>query len=244
MLPGRDSTSAATDLDAPSSEHTQVQPVTQRRRVPVDALEYHLFRPRRAHDPLLERAYDVWREGWRNTLFELDGCTELHSDEFGRQDEIAVFAIAEHCVAVTGIRWLDLSLSRSREDSYFKHWPAEAVQKIEGRLACVASNTVVHPSWRGTLIDPPEHAPGEPMRLAFATVALSVRRFLASSAECLIALTRNDRSIDRMAVALGATRLAQIRMHGIETDVICIDRANATPHGAVVSELWRRRHHP
>ena len=244
MLSERESSSEAVDVEAPTSEHTLVQAIPQRRRITVEALEYHLFRPRRAHDPLLERAYEVWREGWRDTLFELEGSTELHSDEFGRQDEVAVFAVQQQCVAITGLRWLDLALPRSREDSYFKHWPGEALQKVDGRLACVASNTVVHPAWRGTQVLAPEGVAEDPARLAFVTIALSVRRFLASSAECLIALTRNDRSIDRIAAALGATRLAQIRLHGIETDVICIDRANATPRGAVVSELWRRRHHP
>jgi hypothetical protein len=109
-------------------------------------------------------------------------------------------------------------------------------------VVSVASNTVVHPEWRGALIEVPRGQKGDPARLAFTTIALSVRRFVASSADLLIALTRNDRSIDRVADALGATRLARIQMHGIDTDVICIERPNATPNGPVVDHLWRRRH--
>ncbi|HKO91211.1 MAG TPA: hypothetical protein VJU61_08665 [Polyangiaceae bacterium] len=242
MQATRKSLSTELAQEEPVSEHTAIQRIVQRQTVPVETLEYHLFRPRKAHDPLLESAYDVWREGWRATLLELEGTTELHSDDFSRQDEIGVIASGGQCVAVTGIRWLDLSLPRSLEDSYFKTWPGPAVAAVAQRFVSVASNTVVHPDWRGTLIDAPRGQEGDPTRLAFATVALSVRRFVASSADLLIALTRNDRSIDRFAQALGATRLALIQVHGIDTDVICIERPNATPEGPVMNELWRRRH--
>jgi len=231
----------AREQEEPASEHTQIQAIPQRRSLSVHALEYHLFQPRRAYDPLLDRAYEVWREGWRATFLELDGRPDLHSDDFERQDEIAVVAMAGECLAVTGLRWLDLSLPRAREDSYFKNWPDAARARVASRFVCVGSNTVIHPSWRGATIEPRDAA-GEPARLAFATIALTTRRFMASPAENLIALTRNDRAIDRIATALGASRLAQIEMYGIDTDVICLDRANATPFGPIVSELWSRRH--
>jgi hypothetical protein len=226
----------------PQSEHTHIQPVGQPRRVPVEALEYHLFRPSRTYDPLLEDAYEVWRDGWKATLLELDGNAALHSDEFGRQDELAVVAIGGRCIAVTGLRWLDMALPRSREDSYFKSWPSEAVVGVGDHFVLIASNTVVHPAWRRTLIEAPKVQLGDPMRLVFATIALTVRRFVASSAQKLIALTRNDRAIDRVGAALGAQRLAQTRVHGIETDVVCLTRSNAPPAEPIVRELWSRRH--
>jgi hypothetical protein len=228
--------------DEPQSEHTHVQPVAQPRRIPVEALQYHLFRPRHTHDPLLEEAYEVWRDAWKATLLELNGSVSLHSDEFGRQDELAVVAIGGRCIAVTGLRWLDMALPRSREDSYFKDWPPEAVAALGDDLSLVGSNTVVHPAWRRTLIEAPASLPGDPMRLVFATIALTVRRFVASSAQNLIALTRNDRAIDRVGAALGAQRLAQTRVHGIETDVMCLTRSNAPAANAIVQSLWARRH--
>lgn len=233
---------ASAEQEEPHSEHTHVQPVAQPRRVPVEALEYHLFRPRRAHDPLLEDAYEVWRDSWKAAFCELQGNVALHSDEFGRQDELAVVAVGGRCIAVTGLRWLDMALPRSREDSYFKNWPTEAMAALGRQPVLVGSNTVVHPAWRRTSIEAPRAQPGDPMRLVFATIALTVRRFESSAARHLIALTRNDRAIDRVGAALGARRLAQIAMHGVETDVMCLDRGNATETGPIVSELWRRRH--
>lgn len=225
----------------PASEQTQVQPIV-RRQMPVQALEYHLFRPQRSRDALLEDAYEVWRNGWRDTMIELNGAADVSSDDFARQDEIAVVAERGRCIAVTGIRWLDLTLPRSREDSYFRRWPAAALAKVAGRPVCVASNTVVHPGWRGTRIEAPPGKPGEPVSLAFTTVSLSVRRFIDSRAHCLIALTRNDRAMDRFATALGATQLARVEIHGIATDVVCIEHVNARCQGPVVEELWLRRH--
>jgi hypothetical protein len=45
----------------------------------------------------------------------------------------------------------------------------------------------------------------------------------------------------RAAVELGATKLGQIYLHGIETDVIAVSRADARPHGAIVDHLWEQR---
>ena len=246
MQATHDSVHNATSQDEPQSEPepTRIQRTQKPRTLPVAELEYHLFVPDKAYDPLLESAYEVWRDVWQQTLEELDGATQVHSDEFLRQSEVGVLAVRGRCIAVTGLRWLDLSLARAREDSYFQHWPKDAMAALGHRVVGVASNTAVHPEWRGALIEPPRGQPGEPSRLAFTTIALSVRRVVASWADSLIALTRNDRSIDRVAAALGATRLGQIQVHGIDTDVICIERRNAVPESPIVKDLWGRRHQP
>ena len=156
---------------------------------------------------------------------------------------MGVLSYRNTCISVTGMRWLDLSRARSREDSYFKTWPKQAVSKVSGRFVCVGSNTAVHPAWRRVMIDPANGQTSEAVRVSFAAIALTIRRFVASPADSLLCLTRNDRSIDRVLSALGAvTPLERIEFCGIETDIICLDRDNARPEGAVVNELWRRRH--
>jgi hypothetical protein len=80
------------------------------------------------------------------------------------------------------------------------------------------------------------------MRLALATIALSVRRFLASTATTALAMTRNDRSMNRVAAVLGATKLDQIRLHGIETDLVSFERCDVNTGAPVVNDLWARRH--
>jgi hypothetical protein len=228
--------------EEPASEYTRIQPRLGPHTIAVEALEYHLFSPQRTHHPLLEQAYEIWRDGWQATLEELDAARRLFSDEFARQDEIGVISSGHRCLSVTGIRWLDLSLPRSLEDSYFQHWPDAAIAALGPSSVCITSNTIVHSEWRRTMVEAPSGEEVHGTRLAFATIALSVRRFLASGADSIIALTRNDRAMGRAAAELGATKLAQITLHGVETDVIVVPRADARPHVPVVEHLWRRRH--
>lgn len=228
--------------EEPASEYTRIQARLTPHAVAVEALDYHLFSPQRTHHPLLEQAYEVWRDGWQATLEELDAARRLFSDEFARQDEIGVISSGHQCLSVTGIRWLDLSLSRSLEDSYFQHWPKPALAALGPVSVCITSNTIVHPGWRRIAVEARDGEEVQSTRLAFATIALSVRRFLASGADSIIALTRNDRAMGRAAAELGATKLAQITLHGVETDVIVVPRAHAKPHAPAVDDLWRRRY--
>jgi hypothetical protein len=229
-----------------SGEWTGVQPIVrnrpERRTLPVRAIEYHLFSPQRARHPLLEQAYELWHDVWSATFEELDGATELFSDEFCRQDEIAVLANGGRCLSVTGIRWLDMSLARARSDSYFRHWPGEAIDRLGRGLVLITSNTVVHPDWRGSQIEAPQDCAVAPSRLAFTTIAMSIRRLLASPADSATGLSRNDRAMDRVSAALGGVPIGKIRLHGEDTSVMHFPRDLAKPEGPVVDDLWARRH--
>jgi hypothetical protein len=235
------SSSQPRPADDTPSEHSRVQHKIRPRTLAAEQLEYHLFVPQRAHDPLLEDAYRVWRDVWRDTFEELEGTAQIHSDEFTRQDEIGVLTLGGRCISVTGLRWLDLSLARSRDDSYFKPWPAESLAALGTGVVGITGNAVVHPDWRGTLVEPSRSTPGNPARLAFIAIALTIQRFFASPAECSVALTRNDRGMDRVAVALGATSLSHIRLHGLETNVVRFPRNCVRQTEPVVDELWGRR---
>lgn len=220
---------------------------TQIRRTPclelsIDSMEFHLFRPRTSRHPLLRAAYDLWRNEWQATLGELDGVRRLHSDEFARLDEIGVLSVEQHCIALTGLRWLDLSLPMAREDSYFEHWPDDAMQAIGQGTVCISSNTVVRSQWRRAIIDPTPERAGPPAPLALTTVALGFRRFLNSAAERLIAVTRNDRSMNRVASSLGAEKIGQIRLHTIDSDLVIVRRERAKTRGPVLDVLWTRRY--
>jgi hypothetical protein len=232
---------AALEGSGPASEHTQIQRRAEPRTIAAGDLEYHLYRPRQSRAPLLDQAYEVWRDVWQRTFEEADGVAEVHSDEFTRQDEIGVLSCNGCCISVTGLRWMDFGRPRSRHDSYFKHWPAEVLASLSPSLLMVTSNTIVHPDWRGTRIQLPSGMDGEAARLAFVTIAMSIRRFLDSPALDAVGLSRNDRAMNRVAVSLGGMPLARLWHHGEEADIMHFTRASATPHGPVVDELWSRR---
>jgi len=237
------STSEAPRLehDAPISESTQIRRRPVHRRIPVRKFEYHLLRPGMTHSPLLRNAYELWRDNWQITLRELEGVERIDSDEFGRQTEIGVLTVGRTCVSVTGLRWLDLSQPMAREDSYFRCWPESAMQRIGECRVGISSNTVVDAPWRRALIE--SDAAELPLPVALATVALSVRRFLESTAEKFIGVTRNDRSMNRVGTGVGGSKIGQIRLHGIDSDLLCQDRRDAPDLGPSVEELWKRRWH-
>ena len=227
-------------LDGPASEQTQIRRRTEYPRLGVEALEYHLFKPRVSHHPLLLGAYELWRNGWQATL-EVKGVRRIHSDEFGRQDEIGVLSVKQRCISVVGLRWFDLSLAMDREDSYFLPWPKATLDSLRDNIIGVPSNLVVHPEWRRTVIEPASDRPEDAVSLSLATLALAIQRFIDSPAELFVGVARNDRSMNRVAAAIGGTQIGRITMHGEESDLICITRATATPQGPVVDTLWEQR---
>ncbi|MEY4550343.1 MAG: hypothetical protein RL685_6538 [Pseudomonadota bacterium] len=224
-----------------ASEHTQIQRVAPARTIPVERLQYHLLSPRVTCQPLVEAAYELWRDVWQTTFLEVDGVAELRSDEFTRQDEIGVLTAGTACISVTALRWLDLSTARSREDSYFKPWPTDALQVLGRGVVGVSSNAVVHPDWRGTLLAPPENCAAKPVRLVYAAVGLTIQRFFESPAHCSVAVTRNDRRMDRICQSLGASSLARISLHGVDADVMRFPRCCVRQVEPALDTLWLRR---
>jgi hypothetical protein len=229
-----------TQTDGVPSETTRI------RRAPclelsIDSIEFHLFRPRTSRHPLLRAAYELWRNEWLATLGELDGIKRLHSDEFGRLDEVGVLSVGQRCISLIGLRWFDLSLAMAREDSYFQHWPEDVIGRVARGIVATTSNVCVHSSYRRAVIDPSAERLGAPASLILATVALGFRRCMESPAEHVIAVTRNDRAMNRVAAAAGAVTVGQIELHGIASDLILVTRENAKTRGPVFDVLWSRR---
>lgn len=205
--------------------------------------DFYLFRPRTAHHPLLREAYELWRDSWRETLCQLEGITRINSDEFDRQDEVAVLVVGQRCAAVAGLRWIDLSLPMGREDSCFLAWPESAMAQIEDRLVGLVSNMVLARERRGSRIGFQSNQHPHDTPLSQATLSLAIRRFLDSPAECVVGTARNDRSTNRLACNAGGRKVGQTAVHGIDSDLIVVERAinHTTLLGPVVDELWNRR---
>lgn len=236
-------TTPVTNVVNAPSESTQLRRKTPpSRTLDIESLEYQLFKPRTSRHPLIRSAYELWRTEWQATLQELDGITRLHSDEFGRLDEVSVISIGQRCISLVGLRWLDLSLPMAREDSYFQPWPEEVMARLGQGIVTIVGNFVIHPDWRRALIDPSAERSGAPLPLAVASLQLAFRRFMQSPAEQVIGVVRNDRSINRVAAAAGALSIGQIELHGIESDLMIVTRDSARTRGAVSDVLWSRRY--
>jgi len=225
--------------DSPDGSMTLLRVPRVRRAVRAEEIEYRLLNPRGPASAPLSAAYAVWHEVWLSTLRELDGLKQLGSDEFTRQDEVGVIMHGEECVSVTGIRWLDLSQRMFMEDSYFSTWPSHCLDALRGRAVGVSSNTVLALDWRGGRIEPTSDS-AIPMAIKEATISLSLRRFMDSSAELFVGVARNNRSMERVANDLGGRRIGQIRLHGEDSDIMCWSRKDLLDLGPTVENLWSR----
>jgi hypothetical protein len=229
--------------DEPASEHSQVQLVVRPETISAQQLQYHLFVPRKTRDPVLDGAYELWRDVWQSTFLEADGVAELYSDEFTRQDEIGVLTLGTQCVAVTGLRWLDLARPMAREDSYFKHWPAAVLAALGDGTIGISSNAVVHPEWRGIRVVAPQGRSAEPVKLTYVAVGLTIQRFYESHADGSVAVTRNDRGMNRVCFSLGAQSRGTIELHGVEADLVHFPRNCIRKTHPALDQLWLRRRH-
>jgi hypothetical protein len=185
-----------------------------------DLLSFHRLSPRRAGVldlPLLGSAYQCWSGVWRETFAELEGRTELCSDDFTRQEEISALFHGYECIALFFSRTVDLSSPIARDDSYFSVWPEAARQAAcaHGSRVWVSSNITIHRDWR------------RPANCSLSRLicALIMERFLISDADVLVGTMRNDRRMNTVTYELGAKPLARdVIHHGVPVDLVAFYR--------------------
>jgi hypothetical protein len=189
-------------------------------------------------------AYQCWRTTWAPVLRDLDVVNHLFSDEFTRQDEIGALTYRSRCIGLSAFRFVDLSLSTSLDDSYFRAWPREAIAALtaHGSKVCIGSNLAILEPWRSA-------ARGFSVKQLL--MGLAVQRFLASSADSMAGMVRNDRGMDRLVYGMGAAPLAHnVVIHGIESDLVGFFRGNLAARPSrkalsfLIEKLWRTAAHP
>jgi len=196
-----------------------------------------VFCPTKARGAVPDAAYELWHSVWLATFRHLAGASHLDSNEFTRQDEILALSHAGVCISITALRWIDRTTRIGREDSYFRPWPPDALQKI-GPLLAVSSNTVIAETFRGARI---QSDGAEPQRLSELIIGMALRRFAASKFHEFIGVARNDRKMDRVAAALGGKVIGRIIVHGIESDIMLFARSALPAFGPAIEEIWTRR---
>lgn len=228
------------------SQYPSTTPQTDYRNIPVVDVKYHLLSPRTGSGILLRRAYDMWRDGWLETLQKVAGIEHLDSDDFVRQDEIGVLVYRRKLLCVTGLRWLDLSRSMAQEDSYFRHWPTGAVEDLGPVRVGISSNTYIPRAFRKAQLIPgdsrSEDPTCQPTPLTACLIGLTAMRFDNSRAQKFLAVPRNDRGMNRLPQLLGGVRVGTISVHGIDSDIIVKDRKEKRNYGQCVNQLWDGHH--
>jgi hypothetical protein len=196
--------------------------VVSRSQLHADRLAYHVFRPRGRDasgvaPAIREAAYEHWHDVWSRTLFELDGAECTYSDDFTRQDEVGALFHGDEFVGLTAHRRVDLRVRADREDSYFRAWPAEAVDAAIrlGPVVCIGSHLTVTPVFR--------HA--TPYSVKHLLLALAIERFLASDAMAMVGTLRVDRGMHTAGAILGFRPLAsRVVHHGVDVELVALSR--------------------
>lgn len=187
---------------------------------------------------IFKESYDLWKKTWKQTFFEQNGSKELFSDQFSRQHKIASLFYRGKCVSMIFFYFTNMSYSSSREDSYFRAWPEEAIGKLvrDGNKIIIGSNITVHEHFRGPIID--GHIP-----LKNLTLDIGIQFLLDSDCAAMTGTMRCDRGMNTIAFSCGA-RLLQpsITFHNGPVDLVSFYKKSAKlQHPVVSSTLWNSR---
>lgn len=210
------------DSSALSSERSTS--VTLRPRVDPQQLSYHLVRPRHvglADVGVVGEAYRCWSEVWSETLHELDGVSDIPSDEFTRQDEVGAIFHGYECIALSCFRFIDLSLPMFQDDSYFRVWPKEAIAGAAGNgsRVCIGSHVTVSPAYRRV----------RGCSLRHVVTALTIDRAMAAGSDAVLGTMRDDRGMASLVHGLGATTLGHARLHNVPVTLIAVYGSKERP---------------
>lgn len=186
-------------------------------------MDFILLDPRSASGaarPFIVDSYRMWSEVWAETFRELDGETELTSDNFTRQNEIGVLRFDGRPIGSVSFIRLNLNDSHWRKDSSVKSWPElkliQLGRKYGSRPVMVACYFVLRPEYRREVIG------CSSKRLL---LALTVEHFLNSDCDGMIGTARADRGMHISCYDVGAQESVKgIQYHGVDVELVHWDR--------------------
>ena len=167
-----------------------------------------------------QKAFDLWFCVWDQTLRELDGLKHLPSDQFTRQDLVAGVFRKGECIALTCYRRADLSQMVDRRDSWFTPWPEETMVALSKKYPRSSANSffTIHPDFRKSHTAEPA-IPGVNISLLLAELVSLISYH--SRADATYGVTRNNRSVNKLAYHGGAIPIARDQVHhGVTVDLI------------------------
>ncbi|MBX9766550.1 MAG: hypothetical protein K2X47_04695 [Bdellovibrionales bacterium] len=189
-------------------------------------------------------AFELWKNIWSQTLRDLDGLDYLPSDQFTRQDLVAGLFLKNKCIGLTCFRKADLKSSIDRSDSWFKPWPETTMIELSQKYPQAAANSffTIHPDFRKTTVT--DGKLDLPVSLLMAEFVATIA--FHSAADATYGVTRNNRSVNKLAYHGGATPVAVDQTHhGVLVDLIAYypEKLRIAMEGFLpaTSLLWKNR---
>ena len=181
----------------------------------VNKLRVFVFCPRKDCDNrLFQLAYSFWKKLWLETYRELVGLDKINSDSFLSSYRVVCVFNDIEVVAIGLIHNFDFSNPLQKELSYFNAFSDKSLDSIFSKYKRISSidNIAISPNYRKKGI----------VQLLFHEI---YKIFIETSSDILVAYTRNNRSINKVAYDLGASSLDKnILNHAVKTDIIFFDR--------------------
>lgn len=166
---------------------------------------------------LYNNTYGFWKNSWNQTFQELKSGEVVNGDDFCVLDEVAIIHKRKSPVAIMGLRWYDLNLYSHIDAEYIRAFSEAAVAKLkEHHLYNILS--IGH-----LVVDPDFRKENCPISMKDLMTSLSLRRFTQSKADAVVALTRNNKGINKLFSRFGAEALvtAEVR-HNVEVDMMVL----------------------
>lgn len=188
---------------------------------------------------LYNSSYNLWKDTWLPTLKELDNIDQLYSDDFTRHDIFTVISFQNTAVALCCFQKINLKISTSIDDSWFKPWPKEFLIKLskDSELAVIPSWLTVHEKFRRSagfdLINL-----GEVMGQIISIYTIN------QNADLAFGTPRKDRSVDKLVEAAGATTIySNVLHHGVPVNLVCFfsEQIKKIKFSEDSINLWKNR---
>lgn len=191
---------------------------------------------------MYNRTYRLWQSVWNKTFDELNEDKRVDGDQFYLLDEFCTIAFQDQPIAMIALKWLDLSLQPSLDNSYFRTFPettTEVLRKLNFKKLMSMGNLVVHPEWRRQSLS-------SGVSLSEIVIGLALERFKYSSSESVICYTRNNRGINKIIYRYGGLPLwEKLIRHNVEVDVAIIPKKDVCKNPTLqvenlVQNLWNQ----
>lgn len=178
---------------------------------------FHFVKPRTSNSKLVNDCYRLWKKVWGQTFFELDGAKNIFSDDFSRQDEMISLNYKERSVALIMHRYCDFSKKHYFDDSYFKIWSAQALEKllIQGERIVIGSQITIDPEFRKT------NFLEAPVKELIVYKSLSHLKAQANSIDAITGVMRADKGMNNLFYKSSAMCLdAGLEYHNVAVDLM------------------------
>jgi hypothetical protein len=171
-------------------------------------------------------AFELWKEVWESTLKDLDGLPWLPSDQFTRQDLVAGLFLNGRCIGLSCFRKANLASPVDRMDSWFRPWPEAVMLELSRKYSQTAANSffTIHPEFRKSKnMDPNHHPGGLDVDVSILMAEIVVTIAYHSGADATYGVTRNNRSVNKLAYHGGAVPVVKdLTHHGVSVDLIAL----------------------